>query len=186
MLRRERPPLWRPFLLKSRRNDSCARFLSRSRIHAAAKSATALRIMATRPSLSRLFSFTMRRAQAQGLTRRNPAWDVPFGSMQVFIRRCFTTLGTMTASPWSLAIVAGYTVLWFAFEPSTLDFHGFATVATWCMTLFIQRSEHRDTQAIQAKLDELLKAQPGARSDLASIDRREPEDIEKHRLGSAL
>jgi len=25
------------------------------------------------------------------------------------------------------------------------------------MTLFVQRSEHRDTQAIQAKLDELLR-----------------------------
>jgi low affinity Fe/Cu permease len=28
------------------------------------------------------------------------------------------------------------------------------------MTLFIQRAEHRDTQAIQAKLDELLRAKP--------------------------
>jgi low affinity Fe/Cu permease len=135
--------------------------------------------MATRPPLGRCGAHKHR-----AYTRRNPAWDVPFGSM-LSIRRCFTTLGTMTASPWSLAMVAGYTVLWFAFEPSTLDFHGLATLATWCMTLFIQRSEHRDTQAIQAKLDELLKAQPGARSDLASIDRREPEDIEKHRSGSA-
>jgi low affinity Fe/Cu permease len=30
------------------------------------------------------------------------------------------------------------------------------------MTLFIQRAEHRDTQGIQAKLDDPLKANRGA------------------------
>jgi low affinity Fe/Cu permease len=49
------------------------------------------------------------------------------------------------------------------------------------MTLFIQRAEHRDTQAIHAKLDELLHTLVGARSTLARMDEWEPEDIEKHR-----
>ena len=62
-----------------------------------------------------------------------------------------------------------------------LDWHGFATLATWLMTLFIQRAEHRDTQAIQAKLDELLQAQHRARNELMKIDEREPEEIERHR-----
>src|SRR5215467_8980277 len=30
-----------------------------------------------------------------------------------------------------------------------IDQHGVATLATWLMTLFIQRAEHRDTQAIR-------------------------------------
>jgi low affinity Fe/Cu permease len=46
------------------------------------------------------------------------------------------------------------------------------------MTLLIQRSEHRDTQAIQAKLDELLRVQDGARTDLTKIDDQQPEQIE--------
>lgn len=54
-------------------------------------------------------------------------------------------------------------------------------VATWVMTLFIQRAEHRDTQAIHAKLDELLRVDGEADNELATLDRREPEDIEKHR-----
>jgi low affinity Fe/Cu permease len=43
------------------------------------------------------------------------------------------------------------------------------------MTLLIQRAEHRDTQAIHAKLDELLRA------ELVEIDEEEPEAIERHR-----
>jgi hypothetical protein len=35
-----------------------------------------------------------------------------------------------------------------------LKWHSIATLATWGMTLVIQRAEHRDTQAIHAKLDE--------------------------------
>ena len=52
---------------------------------------------------------------------------------------------------------------------------------TWLMTLFIQRSEHRDTQAIHAKLDELLRADRNASDRLTEIDKKEPETIEEHR-----
>jgi low affinity Fe/Cu permease len=56
------------------------------------------------------------------------------------------------------------------------------TVATWLMTLFIQRAEHRDTQAIHAKLDELLRVEGRARSELTQLDDEEPEVIAQHRL----
>jgi low affinity Fe/Cu permease len=49
------------------------------------------------------------------------------------------------------------------------------------MTLFIQRSEHRDMQAMQAKLDELLKVNNDARSDLKHLDEQEPEQVEEFR-----
>jgi hypothetical protein len=45
--------------------------------------------------------------------------------------------------------------------------------------LVIQRSEYRDTQALQAKLDELLHVHRAARNDLTRLDEKEPEDIEK-------
>jgi low affinity Fe/Cu permease len=47
------------------------------------------------------------------------------------------------------------------------------------MTLFIQRAEHRDTLAIHAKLDELLRAIE--HEELVELDRREPEEITAHR-----
>jgi low affinity Fe/Cu permease len=101
--------------------------------------------------------------------------------MPWFIRRVFTILGTISASPWAFTTVAVYGLLWFIFDAGSLKWHGIATLAVWCMTLFIQRAEHRDMQAIHAKLDELLKAQPNASHRLTRIDREEPEEIEKYR-----
>jgi len=49
------------------------------------------------------------------------------------------------------------------------------------MTLVIQRAEHRDTQAIHAKLDEMLHALGEARNELTRVDEEEPEEIEKRR-----
>ena len=45
------------------------------------------------------------------------------------------------------------------------------------MTLVIQRAEHRDTQAIHAKLDEILHALGDARNEIT----KEPEEIEQRR-----
>jgi low affinity Fe/Cu permease len=67
------------------------------------------------------------------------------------------------------------------FDAKSLEWHSVATLATWAMTLFIQRAEHRDTQAIHAKLDELLKAQGGAEDDLANVDDEDAEEVEHAR-----
>jgi low affinity Fe/Cu permease len=87
---------------------------------------------------------------------------------------------TLLASPTAFLIVLIYAALWFVFERNTFDWHAIPTLATWLMTLVIQRSEHRDTRAIQAKLDEVLRALEGAQTGLAKND-EEPEDIEKYR-----
>jgi low affinity Fe/Cu permease len=41
-------------------------------------------------------------------------------------------------------------------------------------------------QAIHAKLDELLRSEPEAQTNLAKLDDEEPEDIEKFRRPSLL
>jgi low affinity Fe/Cu permease len=97
------------------------------------------------------------------------------------IRSALTKIGVLTAHPAAFLIVVVYTVAWLILEPETFDWHGVATIATWLMTLFIQRAEHRDTQAIHAKLDELLKADEGARTNLKDVDSQEPEEIEEGR-----
>ena len=71
--------------------------------------------------------------------------------------------------------------VWLLFERETFDFHAAATVATLFIILFIQRAEHRDTQAIHAKLDELLRVEGRARNQLIELDDEEPEIIEQHR-----
>ena len=97
------------------------------------------------------------------------------------IRRSLTGLGVFAAHPLAFLLVATYGVLWMYFARENFGWHGFAVLATWFMTLLIQRAEHRDTQAIQAKLDELLHAQARASNSLTHIDEQEPEDIERQR-----
>jgi low affinity Fe/Cu permease len=97
------------------------------------------------------------------------------------IRRLLTNLGVLAAHPLAFLIVAAYAVAWFILDRQSLGWHGVAVLATWFMTLLIQRAEHRDTQAIHAKLDELLHTHARARDSVARIDEKEPEDIERHR-----
>ncbi len=103
--------------------------------------------------------------------------------MQI-MRQLLTRLGTLAAHPLAFVTVATYALLWWVYDPGSLGWHGIATLATWCMTLFIQRAEHRDTQAIHAKLDELLRAEGRARSGLTQLDKEEPEDVESHRAAA--
>src|ERR1700761_8201808 len=101
------------------------------------------------------------------------------------IRSWLTLIGVSTSHPLAFLIVAIYVGLWLIFDPQSFNWQGIATVATWIMTLFIQRAEHRDTQAIHAKLDELLRAEGKARSELTKLDGQQPEEIEAHRKAEA-
>ena len=82
------------------------------------------------------------------------------------IRELLTRLGVMAAHPGAFGILIVYAVLW---------------LIVWFMTLLIQRAEHRDTQALQAKADELLHAHGRADNAMTKIDEKEPEEIERHR-----
>ena len=90
------------------------------------------------------------------------------------VRQTLTRIGELAAHPAAFGILLVYASLWFVFDRASLDWHAFATLATWFMTLIIQRAEDRDTQALQAKLDELLRVTRSADSDLAKIDNLEP------------
>ena len=88
------------------------------------------------------------------------------------IRYLLTRLGVMAAHPGAFGILIVYALLWLIFDRDSFDWHASATLIVWFMTLLIQRAEHRDTQALQAKLDELLHAQRGADSALATTKSR--------------
>ena len=97
------------------------------------------------------------------------------------IRHGLTRIGELTAHPVAFGLVALYAIAWLILSPDSFGWGAIATLATWLMTLFITRTEHRDTQAIHAKLDELLRAEGRARTELTLLDDEEPEVIELHR-----
>src|SRR3984957_18894067 len=94
-------------------------------------------------------------------------------------------MGVLTAHPASFVIVGVYVAAWLIFDPGSFDWHAIATIATWLMTLIIQRAEHRDTQAIHAKLDELLRVEGWARRELTELDDEQPEMIKQRACKNA-
>jgi low affinity Fe/Cu permease len=96
------------------------------------------------------------------------------------IRSWLTNIGVLAARPAAFVVFLAYAALWIAFG-NGLEWHSLATLATWGMTLVIQRAEHRDTQAIHAKLDELLKVHAGAKNSLMTIDDKDAEEVERER-----
>ena len=97
------------------------------------------------------------------------------------IRGALTVLGQWMAYPGAFTIIPIYGALWYALDKDSWNWHSIAVLATWFMTLLLQRSGYRDTVAIHAKLDELLRVQGQARNELMSIDEEDLEDVEKRR-----
>ena len=97
-------------------------------------------------------------------------------------RHWTTAVGQAAGHPAAFAVVLAYSTLWLGFSRQTFDWNAIATLAVWMMmTLFIQRANRQDSLALHAKLDELLRVDHQARSELTRLDEQEPEAIEEHR-----
>src|ERR1700733_12630814 len=92
-------------------------------------------------------------------------------------RLALTRLGVLSSHPAAFAVLAIFALLWVILGWNSFGWQGAAAIATLCMTLLIQRAEHRDTQAIHGKIDELLRASGKARNELTRLDEQEPEVI---------
>jgi low affinity Fe/Cu permease len=115
------------------------------------------------------------RSKVHGTDRTNPALTA-----MKEVRSWLTNIGVLAARPAAFVVFLVYGALWIAFG-NGLEWHSLATLATWGMTLVIQRAEHRDTQAIHAKLDELLKVHVDAKNSLMTIDDKDAEEVERER-----
>ena len=60
-------------------------------------------------------------------------------------REWLTHLGVLASRPAAFIVFAVYAVAWVVLGDG-LNWHSIATLATWGMTLVIQRAEHRDTR----------------------------------------
>ncbi|WP_424812438.1 low affinity iron permease family protein [Roseococcus sp. YIM B11640] len=88
--------------------------------------------------------------------------------------------------PWAfiaaLAVVVAWAVSGPIFDYSDtwqLVINTGTTVITFLMVFLIQHAQNRDTQAIQLKLDELIRATQGAHNRLIALENQSEETLEE-------
>jgi low affinity Fe/Cu permease len=57
------------------------------------------------------------------------------------------------------------------------------TIVTFLMVFLIQNTQNRDAEAMQVKLDELIRAIDGAHNALLNLEELEEEDLDRIRAG---
>ncbi len=90
----------------------------------------------------------------------------------------------LVGSPWAFVVAVALIVTWlltgpiFGFSDSwQLIANTVTTLVTTLMVFLIQNTQNRDAKAIHLKLDELLRAVPGARNEFMEAEEEDLDEI---------
>ena len=97
--------------------------------------------------------------------------------MDEFFRRMAHRASCVVGSAWAFSAAAAVIVIWAASGPLfhfsdtwQLVINTATTIVTFLMVFVIQNSQNRDAKATLLKLDELIRAQSGARNRLIELE----------------
>jgi low affinity Fe/Cu permease len=105
--------------------------------------------------------------------------------MNELFRRFAQAAEAAAGSPWAFIIALALVLVW-ALTGPLFDFserwqlivNTGTTIVTFLMVFLIQNTENREAKAIQLKLDELIRAEKGARKGMVKLEDLSEEELE--------
>jgi low affinity Fe/Cu permease len=98
------------------------------------------------------------------------------GRIHIFFSHVSTWVARWTGSHWAVFIAGLFVVIGlssFGIEITNIAI----SIVTLMMVFILQNTQNRDSAALHLKLDEMVKAEPGARDEVRGVESKSEEEI---------